>query len=439
MENNVGFLQQREADLKGQRQSAALAEIEADFDNIRAAWKRAVERKNHAAVNAMIEGLYWYCWLSGHFKECDTLFSHAREGLAPESNGAAPHPVWARVVARFPSDNLQDLETSLEIARQQHDQAEVAWCLRMLGLSARRDRDWDRCLEHYLESLAQYRALNDDFYVARVLGDLAGCYQFMGQLDKSAALARESQQLSDQIGDKIGATSRLASLGITAFMLGDYVEAKRCWQDVASHEIHQRLAFSRAWLGLITLLEGDTAQAGQMADQALAIAREFGDVDSENIAQIVLGMHAVIEEDYPVARRIFDDTPFVRGAQVFASWGRAAVACGQGDYNTATTQNRLGLDHASTFNSPAWKILYLPTSAATFADRGKTERAVELLALAFTHPKSATGWLEQWPLITRLQADLKAKLGDDGYNAAWERGKLLDLEKVVQELLESSS
>lgn len=40
------FLHQREADLKGRRQLGALDEIEADFENVRAAWNWALEQKN---------------------------------------------------------------------------------------------------------------------------------------------------------------------------------------------------------------------------------------------------------------------------------------------------------------------------------------------------------------------------------------------------------
>ncbi len=65
--------------------------------------------------------------------------------------------------------------------------------------------------------------------------------------------------------------------------------------------------------------------------------------------------------------------------------------------------------------------------------------AVELLALAFTHPKSATGWMEKWPLLTRLRESLLNDLGEETFNAAWERGKQLDLETVVGELLDKGS
>ncbi len=60
---------------------------------------------------------------------------------------------------------------------------------------------------------------------------------------------------------------------------------------------------------------------------------------------------------------------------------------------------------------------------------------MELLGLAFNHPTSHTGWMEKWPLLTRLRADLEAELGAEVYSAAWERGAALDLETTARALL----
>jgi hypothetical protein len=40
-----------------------------------------------------------------------------------------------------------------------------------------------------------------------------------------------------------------------------------------------------------------------------------------------------------------------------------------------------------------------------------------------------------WPLMIRLRADLEAELGSEVYVAAWERGKGLDVETIIAELL----
>jgi DNA-binding NarL/FixJ family response regulator len=70
------------------------------------------------------------------------------------------------------------------------------------------------------------------------------------------------------------------------------------------------------------------------------------------------------------------------------------------------------------------------------AHEGEKERAVELMGLAFNRSVQYTGWMDKWPLLTRLRAQLQNDLGTEAYSAAWERGKSLDLKIVVTELLE---
>ncbi|MEP7189439.1 MAG: hypothetical protein ABI901_09645, partial [Roseiflexaceae bacterium] len=63
------------------------------------------------------------------------------------------------------------------------------------------------------------------------------------------------------------------------------------------------------------------------------------------------------------------------------------------------------------------------------------EQATELLGLMFHHPLSPKGWLEQWPLITRLRAELEATLTPTRFQAAWKRGETLDLLAAAKEQL----
>jgi hypothetical protein len=67
-----------------------LNEIEADLENMRAAWTWAVERKNHDAIERAIETLYWFCHSRRRYQEAEALFQLAWEGLAPQP-GEEPH------------------------------------------------------------------------------------------------------------------------------------------------------------------------------------------------------------------------------------------------------------------------------------------------------------------------------------------------------------
>ncbi len=187
----------------------ALNEVEADFENMRAAWTWAVEQRNYAAIDRAIETLHWFCHSRRRYQEADALFRLAREGLAPRP-GEKPHLVWAKVAARHPDpgeDHRAQIERSLAIAQDHGDQAEIAYCLYALGNATvwpqpPEERDFSHGITYYEQSLAHYRELDDKFYMAEVLGRIGWCYQSLGQQDDAVKFARQSLDLSLEIGDQ---------------------------------------------------------------------------------------------------------------------------------------------------------------------------------------------------------------------------------------------
>jgi tetratricopeptide (TPR) repeat protein len=190
---------------------AVLNEVEADFENMRAAWTWAVERRNYDAIDRAIETLHWFCHSRRRYQEADALFRLAREGLAPRP-GEEPHPVWAKIAARYPDpdeDHRAQIERSLTIAQRRGDQAEIAYCLYALGNvtvwpQSPEERDLAQGIAYYEQSLVHYRDLDDKFYIAEVLGRIGWCYRSMGQQDDAVEFARQSLDLSLEIGGQPG-------------------------------------------------------------------------------------------------------------------------------------------------------------------------------------------------------------------------------------------
>jgi DNA-binding NarL/FixJ family response regulator len=82
----------------------------------------------------------------------------------------------------------------------------------------------------------------------------------------------------------------------------------------------------------------------------------------------------------------------------------------------------------------AFLILALVVVSQFVADAGDTERAAALLSLATHHP---TSW---WPEAIKLAvARLRPALLPDRFEAAWQRGRTMDLEAEVGKLLAERS
>ncbi|MCP4618500.1 MAG: SARP family transcriptional regulator, partial [Bradyrhizobium sp.] len=93
----AGFMERRQADIQGRRETEAGREIETDFENVRAAWRWAVQGKDYAALDQAAISLYMFLDMRDRYYEGEELFRPAREALAPQA-GEEPHPAWGRLL-----------------------------------------------------------------------------------------------------------------------------------------------------------------------------------------------------------------------------------------------------------------------------------------------------------------------------------------------------
>ncbi|MHC4070566.1 MAG: ATP-binding protein [Planctomycetota bacterium] len=439
------FMGEREPDLKGIRQLAALDEIEADFENVRAAWRRAVLERNYAGLDRMVESLKLFVEMRSRLPERDQLLGQAQERLAPEP-GHEPHPTWCRIVVRRKGflESREDagplLERCLAIARQHDDRAEAAHAMFALGDNALGARDPSKALTCFEDSLAHYQELNDSYHIAQTLNRAAYCSNLLGQYANYFEFAQQSLDLARDIGDRIGTVWALHSIAFANWMIGNYNEAIHHYQEAEAiwREIGHLggQAQCKNALSTIALLQGNFSEAHTLAEGAMSIATDLNIPRSQANAAGNLGVLFMAEGDYARGetilnehRTLLESFPVLQG---FLVWGDSIAACGREDYRSAKKLNQGWLK--SSYHA-AMQMWLVPISAILLAHEGEMERAVGIMGLLSAHPLSPRGWFEKWALYTRSRADLETELGCEAYAAAWERGKALEVEAAVQELL----
>src|SRR5690606_8555752 len=110
-------------------------------------------------------------------------------------------------------------------------------------------------------------------------------------------------------------------------------------------------------------------------------------------------------------------------------WGRALADCGLGRFeNIRASYPSLVWECR---DDPAAATVCLSLEAAVLTHEGALDHAAAMLGLAFNQPPEVSGWLHQWPMLARLRQQLRDELGDDSFQAAWERGCHLDLLHVI--------
>jgi predicted ATPase/DNA-binding CsgD family transcriptional regulator len=437
------LMAQCEIGIKGHGQLEALNQIEADFENIRTAWQWAVDQADFDAIDQSLEALYWFCNMRARVPDGEKLFQQAREQFGV-SLAADAHPVRRRLLLCFDASGdvyKTQIEEILALARQHGNQSEIAFFLWMLGVNRYVSRDFNRAIIVLKEALDLYQMLGDDFYACEALHLLGVCARFVGQIEEARAYERQVRELSRRSGNKFALGRALGSQGLIAVFEDATGQAENDLQEAIAirSELgdHAGVAVSLMSLSQEAFFRGDFSNAKVRAEESLELATDINSLFPKTIALGVLGWLASIEEAYSKAwelsRESLSLAPDPNVAFV-AQLGLAMAGCGLENYAAAREHIQTLLKSGGLWHTARSLMSCLPVLAILYANQDEAERAVEVLALAFTHPTSPTAWMEKWTLLKRLQTKLETDLGTEGYEAAWERGTKLRLETVISEI-----
>lgn len=443
-------LQDLEPDLKGRRQLAALDEVAADIENVRAAWLYTLGRADDAAIDSALESLFLFHYMHGRYQEGAELLHLAREQFAP-APGTGPQPLWGRILARLGflrshfrsarEEIAADLELALSIAYRNPSILERAFTLFALGsYTAYAVRDTARAQTFFEASLEHFQVLNDSFYLTLVFIWLGYCHGNASSLDNFNHSMQQALAVARRSGNIVYASNAVANLATGAFCAGAYSEAEQYAlesPDVAiASGLRMATAHAKAQLGLGHFLRGGVEQAGLLASSGLEMATDVNFSTTMAYAMAILSLRDSTIGDYASGRDRAEQslrTASNRFVQILGHWASAIAYCGLERFDAAWQQLQTALHHTREASYVAVQTWLLPVMAVALAHHAQPVLAIELLALAYNHPLSPTGWLEMWPAITTLQDTLRIELGGEGYESAWQRGAASDLATKISD------
>jgi hypothetical protein len=175
--------------------------------------------------------------------------------------------------------------------------------------------------------------------------------------------------------------------------------------------------------------------ASRVAEQTLAIAKEFNAAGREGLALIILSLIAAIAGNDSSAQQLGERSlplPVGRYFRSYSDWGSAITYRGLG--NTELAWRQLQASHRSV-QVPASIPRLLTVAAVLLGQQGDLEQAAELLGAVYSSRYSAHGWMEQWRPLTELRARLRSELGPARFQELRDRGGHLDAERLADELL----
>jgi predicted ATPase/DNA-binding CsgD family transcriptional regulator len=372
----AAFMGQKWGDLKGHRQMHALTEIEADIENVRAAWQYYLNQKNVAQLTMFIHSFREVYWIRGWNHAGMELFAEAVNTLQGNEDEESV-TLYALALAYQGyfmswlglSDQGYELakESVAILGRFDHPDT-LAYAYESLALNT-------YCLNKFLEEaigknkLLKIAAdLDDKWLLALSLFEASMVAFRNDNYTKTKRLAESSLKLNEEIGNEIRSTLSLLPLGHASMALGDYEAANNCY--LRCLKISQQTGFlwgiekSRKYLGKVALSIGNLEEAENYLLQSLLITDEIG---------------------------------LIRD-----------------------------------------KLNLIYEYASLLVAQGDSEQAAELLTMVFQHPASNQIRLGEGRirdsaggLLDKLQAELPPK----AYTAALERGQELELDEVIIELV----
>jgi predicted ATPase/class 3 adenylate cyclase len=245
----LALAEQAEPALWTAEQTAWLARLETEHDNMRAAlaWSQAEPGRMEAGLR-LAGSLTWFWNGHGHFSEGRRWLEAA---LAPDgARGSGATPARAKALSGA-------------------------------GMLAGQQGDYGRAMALLEASLALYRGLAQEPGEAHALVLLGNVAQSQGDYERALALLDESLALCQRLGDKTGSAHALLILGHVVHDRGDHQRARallaeglalfRAVRDTAG------IAWSQTYLGRLACEQGDYGRAMALSQESLALFRALGD------------------------------------------------------------------------------------------------------------------------------------------------------------------
>jgi len=372
----AGFTQGIWRDIRGKGQMLAIAEIEADIENVRAAWRYYLTQKDISQLWKFIKCLWYLYWIRWWNHAGMELFAEALKMLGDPEN--EEHQALRALAMAFQGYYMpwldladQGYELTIEavaILKGLDHPKSLALAYDCLAINAFFLKRYEVEIESTKEMLKVATGLDDKWLLAFSYFTTSMAELIQENFGQARQLAETNLELCEEIGDVIGSTQPLIVLGHAAFARGEYQAARgyylRCLEISGEAGFHYSIQTASKYMCKVALSLSNIAESKKYLLQSLTITREIG---------------------------------FIRDiVNLLYEFARLRVA------------------------------------------QGNFEGAAELLALVIDHPASDLYRMLEGrirdsarELLSKIKHDLPAEV----FNAALERGRNLDLDGLIDDIL----
>ncbi len=276
-------LAEKRGGLMGTAQSASLAGLELDQDNLRAALTWALANDEDLALQlAAALGPYWY--MRGSLTEGHEWLAAATAASSTPSPTLARALVHAGWVAYWQSDyerSRELAEQGLAVARELGAAVEIGIAVTLLGVAFHMaDEDFDAARRCYAEAYDIRLRLNDERGIASSLNNLALIEYDLGNYEIAELLGEDALARVGLLSDQRDWANGLDSLARIVLERGKYAEARQYHSEclALAQELGDRVDTADALDGLarVAAAEGAPERALTIAAAAHTLRDRIG-------------------------------------------------------------------------------------------------------------------------------------------------------------------
>ncbi|MBV7339896.1 helix-turn-helix domain-containing protein [Chloroflexi bacterium TSY] len=438
------FLQQREADLKGSRQQEALAEIEADRENVSIAWQWAVEQTQITQLEQALVSFALFCQWYGHLREGETMCRIAAERLAipladTEIIDQSPASIsQARLLVKLltwqgvfnialtqremAQQALQQAQKILDgpILRDMDTNPERAFLLLALSDGTKNEDLGGDALALNEQSLALYRQIDDRWGIAYALELLSLKHQSAGNHSKAVKFQEECLAIRQQLNDPRGIAKSYSLLGHMVLFAGQIEVSERYLRKslalFGTMDHRADLVYTYEVLHINLNLGGKFSESVASAEACLAILEALGIPHESSTASVGMVRSKVNLGLYEEARQQ-SETDFIKFKALNLKWKTAftlfnlgRIDLAEGDVRQALTRFQESVDILQKMNNRPLLPDVLFCLGYTFRSLGDRQQMVDTLIEALkmvlaTGPPAPNPLRFELPFMALLLAD----------------------------------
>ncbi len=329
-------------------QPTAAAAIDAEIENIGAAWDIACARARWRTAGSMIAGLTRHDDIRGHFAQGYARYAAAEAQLAALPREVATDSMRARLLTDMAllgermgryDEGERCAGLAIALCDELGDTLGGATALILRSRIAERRGRYAAALESCQVALDALRAIGDRAGIASALHGIGSAQEGRREYAEGQAALTECLALRRELGEGRGLALSINLLGVNTEMLGDLPEAMRLYeQSVRLFEaLHERWAilFPLSNLGDVAATCGDTRAAHAYYARAIRLAQEIG--GTQQLMMLLVKLAALVARDDPERAIELLATPLTHPAteQAFRAMGEDLLARCAADIGTA--------------------------------------------------------------------------------------------------------